>query len=65
MNDAGIGTGIYYPVPNHCQEHIRKIVGNISLPITERMSQEVISLPVHPMLSEEDLEQIVREVNKL
>lgn len=65
LNEAGIGTGIYYPVPNHHQEYIRKIVGDISLPVTERMSQEVISLPVHPMLSQEDLEKIVTEVNKL
>jgi len=65
LNDAGIGTGIYYPVPNHRQEYIRKIVGNVSLPVTEQMAQEVISLPVHPMLSQEELETIVTEVNKL
>ena len=65
LNEAGIGTGIYYPVPNHRQEHIRQIVGDISLPITEKMSREVVSLPVHPMLSQTDLETIVTEVNKL
>lgn len=65
LNEAGIGTGIYYPVPNHKQNYIRKIVGDISLPITEKMSQEVISLPVHPLVSQEDLEAIVTEVNKL
>ena len=65
LNEAGIGTGIYYPVPNHQQSHILKIVGDISLPVTEQMSREVISLPVHPMLNQEDLETIVTEVNKL
>jgi len=65
LSEAGIGTGIYYPVPNHQQKHVKKIVGDISLPVIERMSQEVISLPVHPMLSQADLEKIVAEVNKL
>lgn len=65
LNEAGIGTGIYYPVPIHHQGYIRKIMGEISLPVTEQMSREVISLPVHPMLSQEDLETIVVEVNKL
>jgi len=65
LNEAGIGTGIYYPVPNHRQDYIKKIVGDLSLPVTDRLSQEVISLPVHPMLSQEDLETIVTEVNKL
>lgn len=65
LNEAGIGTGIYYPIPNHKQDHIQKIVGDISLPMVEKLSQEVISLPVHPLLSQEDLEKIVTEVNKL
>lgn len=65
LNEAGIGTGIYYPVPIHQQEYIRKMLGEVSMPVTEKMSREVISLPVHPMLSMEDLETIVTEVNKL
>lgn len=65
LNAAGIGAGIYYPIPCHRQEHVRKVAGDIALPVTERMAQEVISLPVHPMLSKADLGAIVSEVNKL
>ena len=65
LNEAGIGAGIYYPVPIHHQEYIKELVGDVSLPVTEQMSREVISLPVHPMLSQDDLEKIVTEVNKL
>jgi dTDP-4-amino-4,6-dideoxygalactose transaminase len=36
-----------------------------SLPIAERMSREVLSLPVHPALTQQDLDQIVSEVSKL
>lgn len=65
LNEAGIGTGIFYPIPLHKQPHIRKIVGNINLPTTEQMANEVFSLPIHPQLSKDDLEMIVQEVNKL
>jgi len=65
LTAAGIGTGIYYPIPAHHQAHIKEVVGNVSLPVAERMSKEVISLPVHPQLNQMDLNTIVTEVNKL
>jgi dTDP-4-amino-4,6-dideoxygalactose transaminase len=65
LNDAGVGTGIFYPVPAHQQEYMREIVGEVSLPVAERLAQEVISLPVHPQLSQTDLDVIVKEVNRL
>jgi len=66
LNDAGVGTGIFYPVPAYRQAHLVKMgYGNMSLPVTEQLVKEVISLPVHPLLSQADLETIVTEVNKL
>jgi len=65
LNDAGIGTGIFYPVPVHRQQFVRQIVGDVSLPVTEKLANEVISLPVHPQLSAQDLEKIAAEANKL
>jgi len=65
LRDAGVGTGIFYPVPAHQHDYVRELVGEISLPVTERLAQEVISLPVHPLLSQADLEQIVEVVNAL
>ncbi len=65
LNEAGIGTGVFYPVPAHQQSYMREIVGDVSLPIAEQMAKEVISLPVHPQLTQADLNQIVSEVNKL
>lgn len=65
LTAAGIGTGIYYPIPAHHQPHIKEVVGEVSLPVAEQMAKEVISLPVHPQLSQEDLNTIVTEVNKL
>ena len=65
LNEAGIGTGIFYPKPAHHYDYIRQIVGEVSLPVAERLSKEVISLPVHPALSQADLERIVEAVNRL
>ena len=66
LNDAGVGSGIFYPVPAYRQAPLIELgYGNVSLPVTERLVKEVISLPVHPLLSQADLETIVSEVNKL
>ncbi|HEY69437.1 MAG TPA: DegT/DnrJ/EryC1/StrS family aminotransferase [Anaerolineae bacterium] len=65
LADAGIGTGVFYPVPVHMQGYMRELVGDVSLPVSERLAKEVFSLPVHPQLSKADLEKIVDEVNKL
>ena len=65
LNEAGIGTGIFYPVPVHEQAYMRKIVGDYSLPVAEKFAKQVISLPIHPQVSQEDLEKIATEVNKL
>lgn len=65
LADAGVGTGIFYPVPAHKQEYMRELAGEYHLPVAEKLAKEVISLPVHPQLSQVDLETIVSEVNKL
>jgi perosamine synthetase len=65
LHQAGVGAGIYYPVPAHQQRYVREIVGDVSLPVTEKAAKEVLSLPVHPGLSQADLEQIVEAVNHL
>ena len=59
-----IGCGVYYPVPVHQQNYYTKELGyDQSLPITEKVAKEVLSLPVHPALSPSDLEQVVDAIN--
>ncbi|MEA3326166.1 MAG: DegT/DnrJ/EryC1/StrS aminotransferase family protein [Chloroflexota bacterium] len=65
LNGAGIGTGIFYPVPVHQQVYMREIIGDNQFPVSEKLAKQVISLPVHPQVSQADLEKIVEEVNKL
>ncbi len=66
LKQNGVGTGIFYPVLANKQSHLRGYgFDDVSLPVAEHTANEVISLPVHPQLTQADLETIVHEVNKL
>lgn len=66
LTEAGVGTGIFYPVPANKQAHLLELgFGNVTLPVAERVAQEVLSLPVHPQLNQVELETIVAAVNRL
>ena len=58
--EHGVGCGVYYPIPNH---RLPSFGLTLDLPETERAAREVLSLPVHPSLSADDLERIVAAVN--
>jgi dTDP-4-amino-4,6-dideoxygalactose transaminase len=63
LTDAGIGTGIHYPVPLHLQkayEHLS--YGPGSFPVSERIASEIVSLPMYPQLSFEQIRRIADEV---
>jgi perosamine synthetase len=65
LTEQGIGSAIYYPVPIHQQTYYTQTLGyQQSLPEAEKAAAEVLSLPVHPALSQEDLSAIVRAVNE-
>lgn len=62
-NEHNVGAGVYYPIPNHRLLSLVHFAPGLDLPETERAANEVASLPVHPSLSQEDLERIVAAVN--
>ena len=57
-----IGFGIYYPQPLHTYKHLQKYAHK-DLKISEKLGDEVVSLPVHPGLTREELEKVVDVVN--
>ena len=64
LKDNGIGFGVYYPVPIHQQTYYVNELGyDQRLPEAERAAAEVLSLPVHPALTEADREKIVATIN--
>lgn len=62
LRGQGVGAEVYYPVPVHQQAPYREMGYDDRLPVAERTSQEVLSLPVHPGLTRADLECIVEGV---
>jgi dTDP-4-amino-4,6-dideoxygalactose transaminase len=53
LRDAGSSSGIYYPIPLHRQSFCRDDYADVSLPVTERVAGQCMSLPMHPELDEE------------
>jgi dTDP-4-amino-4,6-dideoxygalactose transaminase len=65
LTERGIGTLIYYPVPIHKQAYLQSFVpgaAELALPVTDRLSNEVLAIPVHPRLTAEDLAAIVAAI---
>ena len=58
----GIKTMIHYPVPPHLQEAYKEM-NNEVLPISEKIHKEVLSLPIHPLLTQDDIDKIVNILN--
>jgi dTDP-4-amino-4,6-dideoxygalactose transaminase len=63
LKRAGIGSAVYYPVPLHlqnCFRHLGYAPGR--LPVTERASREVLSLPVYPELEHAQLDYVIETI---
>jgi dTDP-4-amino-4,6-dideoxygalactose transaminase len=64
LKEAGIETLIHYPIPPHKQGAYAEMNG-LSLPISERLSREVLSLPMGPHLSTSEVEQVARHITRI
>jgi perosamine synthetase len=62
LAERGVGSGVYYPTPIHRLPSFRL---DLNLPETELVIKECLSLPVHPSLTQNDLETIVSAVNDI
>ncbi len=58
----GVGARAYYATPIH-QQPAFATTGTPALPVTERAAREVLSLPVHPLLTEAELDHVIIETN--
>ena len=64
LKKNSVGYGIYYPKPIHKQELYVKMGYPDVLPISERLAQEALSLPIHPHVTRDDIEKIVACVKR-
>ncbi|HXF63452.1 MAG TPA: DegT/DnrJ/EryC1/StrS family aminotransferase, partial [Caldilineaceae bacterium] len=59
LQAAGVGSAIHYPVPIHRQPAYAGQPGaTVALPETERLVNEIVSLPMHPLLAPAQVEQV-------
>jgi len=62
MTENGIQTLIHYPIPPHKQECYKEL-NNLSLPITEQIHKEVLSIPISPVMENREIEKVVTVLN--
>lgn len=66
LKNRGIGAGIHYPIPLHRQPaYLKQGYGDVKLPITEMIAGEVISLPMYPELTREQIEFVAQAVSEV
>jgi len=65
LRERGVESAIFYPAPIHRQPLYRRLgYGDLDFPVAQRLADEVLSLPVHPALSEGDIEMIARALRE-
>lgn len=62
LSDSGIQTVIHYPIPPHKQQAYKQL-SKLSLPLTETIHNEVMSLPISPVMTNEQVESVINACN--
>ena len=62
LKDGGVGTLIHYPIPPHKQECYREFA-HYSLPVTEKIAREELSIPIGPCITEDEAAKVVSLIN--
>lgn len=62
LTSRGVQTVIHYPIPPHKQEAYKDF-NHLSLPLTEAIHREVVSLPISPVMTEEQIKAVIYAVN--
>lgn len=62
LKRCGVQTLIHYPTPPHCQGALSEYA-MLSLPVTERIHREELSLPLSPLMTEEEVHAVIEAVN--
>ncbi|MGD0451759.1 MAG: DegT/DnrJ/EryC1/StrS family aminotransferase [Candidatus Bathyarchaeia archaeon] len=65
LHSKGIGAEVYYPTPVHQMPYYRETFGQFNLPETEKAANQVLSLPIHPGVTEEQIRFIAETFMQL
>ena len=65
LRGRGVGSAIYYPIPVHRQKPFVALgYGDQRYPVTERLTEQVLSIPVHPSLTDDEVATVIGAVNE-
>ena len=62
LTEKGIGTNIHYPIPPHKQECYKEW-NDLSLPVTEKIHETELSIPMSPCLTDEEVQYVIDALN--
>ena len=63
LHEKGIETNIHYPVAPHRQKCYEEMLSHYSLPITERLQEQEVSIPLNETMTQEEVAQVIAAVN--
>lgn len=65
LREKGIGTAVHYPIPLHRQPVFEECAKKCNCPISDRLAAEVLSLPIHPLVTDKERNYIAECVNEV
>ena len=63
LEDNGVQTNIHYPTPPHQQEAYTELA-NLAFPVSERMHREIMSIPISPVLTDDEVSKVIEVMNE-
>jgi perosamine synthetase len=64
LAQRGVGSAVYYPIPVHRQKSFVALgYAEQGFPVTERLTEQVLSIPVHPSLTDDEVTTVIAAVN--
>jgi dTDP-4-amino-4,6-dideoxygalactose transaminase len=60
--DRGVHTAIHYPIAPHHQQAYAKELGHLQLPLSEALHREVVSLPISPVMTDEQVAAVIAAI---
>lgn len=65
LKERGVGSAIYYPIPVHRQKPFVALGYESSdVPVSDRLTEQVLSIPVHPALGDDEVDAVIAAVNR-
>ncbi|MGH2385915.1 MAG: DegT/DnrJ/EryC1/StrS family aminotransferase [Candidatus Limnocylindria bacterium] len=66
LKERGVGSNVYYPLPIHRQQpFVEMYPTEHALPVTDELTREILSIPVYPTLTDDEVDTIIGSVNEV